>query len=188
MTAAALSDHSDGELAARIAAGHDATVAEQELYRRFVARVRAFGRRHLRDDAEAGDFAQDVLLTVIEGVRAGRLREADSIGGYVFGTCRMLLLQWRRETRRDRSLGEALQHVISAEAAPSVVVDKDQLAHCLELLPMRDRTVILLTFYADRDGDEIAAELRLSSSNVRVIRHRALARLESCLEKRASGR
>jgi RNA polymerase sigma-70 factor (ECF subfamily) len=41
--------------------------------------------------------------------------------------------------------------------------------------------VVVLTFFADKPGDEVAKELGLSAGNVRVIRHRALARLRSCM-------
>jgi RNA polymerase sigma-70 factor (ECF subfamily) len=43
--------------------------------------------------------------------------------------------------------------------------------------------VVALSFYAERDADAIGAELRMSPGNVRVVRHRALARLRSCLEE-----
>jgi RNA polymerase sigma-70 factor, ECF subfamily len=160
--------------------------AEQELYSRFFARVRSFGRRHLRDDAQAADFAQNVMLAVIQGLRAGRLREVESIGGYVLGTCRRMLFQKIRELKRDRGLSAALTLVTRTDVAPAEVGDRHRLAECLERLPMRDRTVILLTFYGDRSADEIAAELELTPENVRVIRHRALGRLEAMLEAKAS--
>jgi RNA polymerase sigma-70 factor, ECF subfamily len=41
--------------------------------------------------------------------------------------------------------------------------------------------VIVMTFYDDRPADTVAADLNLSAGNVRVIRHRALARLRNCL-------
>ena len=41
---------------------------------------------------------------------------------------------------------------------------------------------MLATFLEDRDADEIGKALELSPGNVRVIRHRALARLQACVE------
>ena len=35
----------------------------------------------------------------------------------------------------------------------------------------------------DRDTDEIGSTLKLSPGNVRVIRHRALARLQTCMDR-----
>ena len=38
-----------------------------------------------------------------------------------------------------------------------------------------------MTFYDDRPADAVAAELKLSAGNVRVIRHRGLERLRGCM-------
>jgi RNA polymerase sigma-70 factor (ECF subfamily) len=38
-----------------------------------------------------------------------------------------------------------------------------------------------MTFYDGRSAAEVAGEFGLSEGNVRVIRHRSLARLRSCL-------
>jgi RNA polymerase sigma-70 factor (ECF subfamily) len=40
----------------------------------------------------------------------------------------------------------------------------------------------MATFVEDRDADEIGAAFAISAGNVRVIRHRALARLQACVE------
>ena len=61
-------------------------------------------------------------------------------------------------------------------------MDLDRLARCLEGLPERDRSVIVLSFYAEAASEEIGSELGLKPGNVRVVRHRALARLRACLE------
>ena len=39
----------------------------------------------------------------------------------------------------------------------------------------------MLTFFGDKQADEVGAELSISGGNVRVIRHRALARLRECM-------
>ena len=51
----------------------------------------------------------------------------------------------------------------------------------MEKLPQRERAVLLMTFYEDKPADEVGAELGLSPGNVRVIRHRGLARLRECV-------
>ena len=48
-------------------------------------------------------------------------------------------------------------------------------------LAERERLVVLLTYYADRDAPRIAEDLNLSPGAVRVIRHRAIARLRECV-------
>jgi RNA polymerase sigma-70 factor (ECF subfamily) len=155
--------------------------AEAELCRRLAPRVRLYGLRHLRDEAAAADLMQQVMLLMIERLRAGALREPERLASFVFGICRMVVLDLKRgHARRERLLdiyGEAL---LPPEASPPNL-DQKRLAHCLECLPERERTVLLLSFYDDMPADTLARELDLSPANVRVIRHRGLARLRRCV-------
>jgi DNA-directed RNA polymerase specialized sigma24 family protein len=40
---------------------------------------------------------------------------------------------------------------------------------------------VLLTFYAERSAREVAEEMTITEGHVRVIRHRAIARLRACM-------
>ena len=97
----------EGLLARRIseAAPGIARDAESRLYRLLAPRVRLYGLRHLRDEQAAADLMQQVLLLTIEKLRAGELREPERVGSFVFGVCRMVVLELRRGgARRDRLL------------------------------------------------------------------------------------
>ncbi len=174
----------DAALARRIAAagaGID-SAAETELYRRLAPRVRLYGLRHLRDPHAAHDLMQQVLLMTLERLRAGKLREPERIVSFVLGVCRMVVLEIRRGTWRRETLLETYGDTAEAVETPEPrALDADKLAACLQALAERDRTVVALTFFADKSGDEVAKELSLSPGNVRVIRHRALARLRECM-------
>ncbi len=61
-------------------------------------------------------------------------------------------------------------------------VDRIRLEGCLGGLEPRERVVVTMTFAEDRTAEEISEALSLTAGNVRVIRHRALARLRSCVE------
>lgn len=173
----------DGALARRIAGGPaGSTDAEEaELYRRFAPRVRLYGRRHLQNDAAADDLAQDVLLLAIERLRAGEVRNPDEIGSFVLGTSRMMCHGERRTVRRRETLIARFMDT-SVEAAPSsIALDAPRVAACLRALAERDRLVVLLTFYADREAPRIAEDLGVSPGAVRTMRHRAMARLRDCV-------
>ena len=176
----------DGALARRIAAAGMAldSAAEAELYRRLAPRVRLYGLRHLRDRQAAADLVQHALLLTIERLRAGALREPERIVSFVLGTCRMTVLEIRRGTRRRETLLETWGDMAEAFEAPeseSLALDTDRLAGCLEALSERERLVVVLSFFAEKQADEVGAELAISSGNVRVIRHRALARMRECM-------
>ena len=180
-----LSAVDDGELARRIARGAsaEADAAETELARRFAPRIRLFGLRRLRDQAAAQDLVQEVLVTTLEALRAGRIEQPERLASFVLGACRMTVVNLRRgEQRRARLLAQFAHDLApSPDSSGGALLDRDKLTDCLAGLPTRDRTVVALTFYLERSADEIARELGTSPGNVRVLRHRALARLHDCL-------
>ena len=156
--------------------------AEAELYRRLAPRVRLYGLRHLRDEQAAADLTQQVLLITLECLRAGRLREPEKLFSFVLGTCRMVVTDLRRGTeRRQKLLEQYSRESVTATAVPPPDLDRDRLARCLERLPERERSVVVLSFYDERTSEDVAAFLGLSTVNVRVIRHRALGRLRECM-------
>lgn len=173
----------DAALAQRVgqAAPDTDAEAEAELCRRLAPRVRLYGLRHLGNEAAAADLMQQVMLTMIERLRAGSLREPDRLASFVFGICRMVVLDLRRgQARRDRLL-ETYGEALTPPEAPAPNLDHTRLAQCLERLPERERTVLLLTFYDDMPAEALARELALSPANVRVIRHRGLEHLRACI-------
>jgi RNA polymerase sigma-70 factor, ECF subfamily len=175
---------SDEALARRIAGGRPGTTdaEEAELYCRYAPRVRLYGRRHLQNDAAADDLAQDVLLLTIERLRAGAVRQPEQIGSFILGTSRMMAHSERRVTRRREALAARFMEPAPEAAASSVAaLDAPRVAACLRGLAERDRLVVLLTFYADREAPRIAADLGVSPGAVRAIRHRAMARLRDCV-------
>jgi len=173
----------DAALARRIAqaAPGRAPGAEAELCRRLAPRVRLYGLKHLRDEHAAADLMQQVMLMTIEKLRAGELRDSDKLAPFVFGICRMSVLELRRGGFRREQLLERYGEDLVPAAPPEPLFDLERVAGCLEKLPQRERAVLLMTFYEDRPADEVGAQLGLSAGNVRVIRHRGLARLRECV-------
>jgi RNA polymerase sigma-70 factor (ECF subfamily) len=156
--------------------------AESELCRRLAPRVRLFGLRHLRSDAAAADLTQDVLLVTLQKLRDGAVREPERLASFVLGTARQMIVDWRRNSaRRVRILDAFPIDLAPAEAESPQALDTDRLRHCLEALPERERSVLVMTFYDDRSADAVGLELGVSPGNVRVIRHRGIQRLRECM-------
>jgi RNA polymerase sigma-70 factor (ECF subfamily) len=156
--------------------------AEAELCRRFAPRVRLYGLRHLRDPHAAADLVQQVLMMTLERLREGRLRDPEKLASFVFGICRMVVLDLRRgSARREELLERYADTEEAAEDAEPRVLEQARLAACLERLAERERSVLALSFFADKSAEEAARELALAPGNVRVIRHRALAKMRACM-------
>ena len=125
---------------------------------------------------------QQVLLMTLERLRAGRVRQPEKLASFVLGMCRMVVLEMRRGTaRRDgllRIYGDVPEAVDPAEPRD---LDEERLAGCLDRLAERERSVLILGFFADQPADAVARELGLKPGNARVIRHRALLKLRECM-------
>jgi RNA polymerase sigma-70 factor, ECF subfamily len=171
----------DAELVGRIGSGSD-TDAETELFRRMAPRIRLYGLRHLRNEDATEDLTQQVLITTLEALRAGRLREPEKLASFVLGTCRMTVLDLRRGAQRKERLLKQFGADLVAPLQPSDPrLDHDQLTRCLQNLKERERTVVVMSFYDERTGADVANFLGVSEANVRVIRHRAIHQLRDCL-------
>jgi RNA polymerase sigma-70 factor (ECF subfamily) len=156
--------------------------AEAELYRRFAPRVHLYGLRHLRSEAAAADLTQQVLLLTLQSLREGRLRKPEQLASFVLGICRLVVLDIRRGTeRRQRLLDRFGAELAKAGTPGAPEPDTRRLADCLRRLSERERSVVVMTFYAERRTEEIAAELGLGPGTIRVIRHRALKQLRECM-------
>ncbi len=170
---------SDGELARRVKTGAlDEREAEATLCRRLAPRIRLYALRHLRDSGAATDLVQEVLIVLIEALRARRIENLDRIDSFVIGTCRNLVSKQHRAASR----GETAKNKLEALGEPYVeeppAVDRTKLTVCIGNLPSREQRVLLLSFRDEESAEQIARELGTTPGNIRVIRHRALASLQ----------
>src|SRR3974390_3286549 len=117
----------DAELVRQIGSGVGLE-AEAELFRRMAPRIRLYGLRHMRDVQAAEDLTQQVLITTIESLRAGRLREPEKLASFVLGTCRMMVLDLRRNAQRAERLLAQFGSDLLAPVPPSEpCLDQEQL-------------------------------------------------------------
>ena len=173
----------DAELVRRAAVrGEGARAIETELCRRFAPRVRLYGLRHLRDEDRARDLVQAVLLALVEAVRGARIEEAEHVDRFVLGTCRNVVARVREGALRAIPVDPADMEL--AGAMPTFErLDAPALYRCLVKLELRSRVVVQMCFHDDATAEEIGVHLGLTAGNVRVLRHRAIAQLRSCLDR-----
>jgi DNA-directed RNA polymerase specialized sigma24 family protein len=141
-------------LVGRIREGDSA--AEDELVRFFEREVLGSLRRRMRDHDVARELANDVLISVVCALRAGRLQDAEKLRAFVRGTARNLANNYIRSR-----LARRLALVYRALAG----------------LGGRDRQILLLTMVEGLKPRQIAQGLGLSPEVVRTRKSRALKRL-----------
>jgi RNA polymerase sigma-70 factor (ECF subfamily) len=170
---------SDARLLREIAADCDPR-AEQELCRRYQLRVYRYGLRHLGDADSAWDLTQDVLGLLLEKTRQGEVREPSRLGSFVMGSCRFLTANRTRAEKRRKWLLARYPDPVEPTVDPVTDGrDLERLARFWSTLPERERRVLWLSFWAELEASAIASELGTNPGHVRVLRHRALARLQA---------
>jgi RNA polymerase sigma-70 factor, ECF subfamily len=107
---------------------------ERSICQRYSNRIRSYGLCHLRDGAAAEDLVQQVLLVVLQALRAGRVKAVDNLDTYVFGTCRNMVMDMRRGNARQRRIADAAatalpdSYVLPWALAESVTSDETSAA------------------------------------------------------------
>ena len=181
-TSAALSPPESDPTVLRALAGDRS--AEHQLCARMLPAVRAFAARRLRGSS-VDDFAHDALALFVEALREQRIQDSSRVAGFALGICRNLARERARtdDRRRDLSLryGPTEADLVTWDA--ELRVRPEHLEDCYSQLTGKARSVIRDTFCEDRADQDIAVTLGISEANVRIIRHRSLAALRSCLEK-----
>lgn len=134
------------------------------------------------DPYEAEELAQEALARTLT---RWRRFHADPEAGYAYTRRVLLNLRTDRWRRRER---EAVRMPSQLERGPTgaeeVVDDRDELLHLLSTLTEKQRRVVVLRYLLDLPVSEVAQELSMTESNVKVTAMRALARMR---ESRSAG-
>jgi RNA polymerase sigma-70 factor (ECF subfamily) len=162
--------------------GEDAAV-ESELYSRFSRSVRLYGLKHLRDAAAADDLVQQVMITAIERLRAGTIDNVEQIGSFILGTSRLIARSMQRKEHRRMRLRDRFERARDDMVwTDDTAIDRVRIAPCLAAAGERERTILLLTFYAEQSASAIGEALGMTPGAVRVARHRAIEGMRKCVE------
>lgn len=136
--------------------------------------------------AEADDLVQEALVrtyTVWHRVRR------DDARAYARRTMANLHVdRWRRSRRELAALARGGAHRSEAGVTPhGVSDDRDQLVRALQRLRPRERTTLVLRYYADLTEAQVAKELGVSVGTVKSTSSRALAKLRTAMDGDPAG-
>lgn len=168
------------ELAARIEKG-DAG-AEEDFFRLFEGRVRAFAIANSGDRDLADDLVQEALWAVIRALRNGQVRQPDQLTSFIFGTARNLLNDRLRSRGREK-LDQLSQQPDIARADVEQRRFERHHAACqaIRMLEPHERAVLLLTLVDGLGAEEVAARLGITPESVRQRKSRAIRKLSGIL-------
>lgn len=147
--------------------------AIEALFRREYGDMFRLAVALLGGDADADDVVQEAF--VIVNNRWGSL---DTPGAYL----RMTVINGARKRLRDVRNRQAAVEKLSTLSAYVVPGPRPYLSDVLDGLPERERTAVVLRYYAGLNASEIGELFECPAGTVRSLLHRALRELERVLE------
>jgi RNA polymerase sigma-70 factor (ECF subfamily) len=175
---------SNQELVARIQQG-DAE-AEALLYEKFYARVyfTALSETHSKEDAE--DTQAETFLRVIQALRQGKLRSADSLPSFIVGVTLNVVRELVRQKYRAESLEDYQGDIAIDGSMETALLDAETsraLTEAVKELKPREQQFLRMYYFEELSKNEIARKLGINEERVRLIKSRALQRFREIYKK-----
>jgi len=159
--------------------------AEDEFVDRYRRPVYSVAAARTRDPEAAQDLVQEILLAVLEALRAGRLEDVDRLSAFVQGTARNRINTYLANLYRDRDRPPPPPE--AQVATPDECYEQSERAvvvrRALRRLAPKDRMILLLTLVDGLKSREIAARLGISSERLRKRKSRALQRVRKAVKE-----
>jgi len=166
-------------------AGDEAALAE--LYSLYFPRVYRYILARMGNPYDAEDLTEEVFLRVLDAIERFQWREAP-FSAWLFRIAHNAVIsQRRKEGARGRSspLSEALP--VDSQGPEEMVANRlalNEIMKAAETLPDAQRRVISLRFAAGLTVAETARAMGKGEGNVKVIQHKAIAKLREMLAPR----
>jgi RNA polymerase sigma-70 factor (ECF subfamily) len=166
-------------------AGDEAALAE--LYNLYFPRVYRYILARMGNPYDAEDLTEEVFLRVLDAIGRFQWREAP-FSAWLFRIAHNAVIsQRRKEGARGRSspLSDALP--VDSQGPEEMVANRlalKEVMRAAETLPDAQRRVISLRFAAGLTVAETARAMDKGEGNVKVIQHKAIAKLREMLGQR----
>jgi RNA polymerase sigma-70 factor (ECF subfamily) len=157
------------------------------LYERHRARVYTFSYSRLRNAHDAEDLTAEVFMRAWRAI--GRYQPTGTL--FVTWLYRIATNAIVDQQRKRRGLVEDIDEhrdLVAAGSVEDLVADRDRvrrIALVARRLPARQRTVLVLRFSHDLTHNAIARRMGGSRGAVKVLQHRAIARVRAAVRAEA---
>jgi RNA polymerase sigma-70 factor (ECF subfamily) len=189
----------DSQILARLRAGNDA--AYEEVVRAFGGRLLAVCRRLLANDEDAQDAVQETFLSAFKAI--DRFNADARLSTWLHRIAvNAALMKLRTRRRRPEEPLDPLLPAFKEDGhheerfqtwaePPDVAMRRAErqalVRQCIDTLPERYRTVLLLRDIDEMDTNEVASLLGITPNAVKIRLHRARQALRSLLDPHFRG-
>ncbi|GAB4183365.1 MAG: hypothetical protein Tsb002_05480 [Wenzhouxiangellaceae bacterium] len=176
------------DLVRRIQAGD--RQAEHELVIRYSEKITFILRRYSRDPALIPDLCQDALITGLEKIRAGEIRDPSKLGAYLHQIAvNLSTAEARTYIRRNTHPDwEMIDRCMSDHPSVLENIEQEQLSKIIRRLlkslrQPRDQQILRRYYLTEEPKDSICASLGVDRTHFDRVLHRARKRFRKLLEK-----
>lgn len=159
------------------------TEAFEQIYDNFFLPVYRYCAFRLPKEI-AEDTTADIFVKAWEKLHTYKLQKNVPFGAWLFRIARYTVIDTYRSQRGFEEIPETLPDTDSLNRAEHRLEQRDTLRlvrQALDQLPKRYRDVLLLTYVSELPYSEVARVLRISEGGVRILKMRALRKLEAIL-------
>lgn len=168
--------------------------AEDQFAQLYRGGILVLVRRHCRpNDPQVDDLAQDVLVIVLEHLRARALENPAALQSYIRSTVTFVTAaEYRKRGRRGDTLPIEAADAAADGEDPSSALASAQLAsrvdELLRHLPVaRDRELLRQFYVLERSKDDVCRNLGIDPSHFHRVAYRARERMREILESSGMG-
>ena len=157
--------------------------AFHELYKTSFLPLQHYAMRYLYDWKEAEDMVQEAFLSLWSNPE--RYDERQPVSYYLLGIVKNKCMNYLRNLDIQYKHQDKIIEAMLFSSVEDPEIDEDihaRLKYILELLPEKQREVLLLHIVEKKKVREIAEEMNISEATVKTHFQRALAQLRSSLK------
>lgn len=159
------------------------TDAFEKLYLNFFLPIYRY--TSFRVDSEAAeDIVADVFVKAWEKLHKYKPQRGVPFGAWLFRIARHTVIDSYRKDRDFDEVSDDLADPDGLNRADAALRTGDTLRivrHALDQLPRRYKEILILSYIAELPHHEVARVLRMTEGGVRILKFRALRKLESLL-------
>ncbi len=160
-------------------AQHGEESAFGELYNLFFKRIYRFVFYRVGHKEIAEDLAEDVFIKAYGKIKG--LKEKGAFEGWLYQIARNRVIDYYREKQMTVSLDElenTLEYEMNLIDVVSLQEEQKYFLKLVSELTPEQQAVIKMKFVEELENDEIASLLEKNEGAIRVIQHRAIAKLK----------
>ncbi len=148
----------------------------EDVYQLYQGKVKSYIRSKISNSYEAEDLLSTVFLKIYEKFETFDQSKA-SISTWIYTIARNTMIDFFRV----RKVNEEIQDddIVAEDAYQGILNEEtlQELASALDMLPQREKDLIILHYYSRLQLKEIAQRMGMSYSNCKLVHNKALMHL-----------